>query len=304
MIWAGIALVALIALAPFLLEAWRVQMDTTLQADAPGQFAMLEGGGTHYRWDGPEGGPVLVLIHGQSSPNYIFEDVVPGLNQLGFRTLRYDLWGRGFSDRAPGDQDEDYFCAQLKDLLDQVQPRGRVSLMGFSMGAMIATGFAAKYADRVEHLGLIAPAGMGQNADLLLRITRDVPYLGDWVCRWLGAWQLRTGIAHGPWSAEMKARLIHETTLRGYMPALTSSLRHTLAETQEAEHLRVGRAAIPVMAVWGAQDQVIPVALADKLKALNPEALQIIVPDADHALPHTHPDVIVDSFAKLSDDFI
>ena len=304
MIWILVLGLGLVALAPFLVEAARPPMDTTLQAEAPGQFAMLPGDGTHYRWDGPEGGPVLVLIHGLSSPNYVFDPVIAGLNQLGFRTLRYDLWGRGYSDRAPGDQDEAYFVAQLTDLLDALKVTGRVSLMGYSMGGMIATAFAAKDANRVEHLALIAPAGMAHSVDRMTRVMRDTPMLGDWACRWLGVRAIRKGIAAGSGDAEIKSALTHETRLRGCLPAVLSSLRHTLIETQEAEHARIGRAAIPVMALWGADDEVIPPQARQLLGAWNPEVQQHVIDGADHAVLYTHPDAVVAGFAQLSDDFI
>lgn len=304
MIWALLLGVGLVALAPFLVEAARKPMDTTLQAKAPGQFAMLPGGGTHYRWDGPEGGPVLVLIHGLTSPSYVFDPVVPGLNGLGFRTLRYDLWGRGYSDRAPGDQDEAYFVAQLTDLLAVLNLTGRVSLMGYSMGGMIATAFAAQDADRVEHLALIAPAGIVHAPDRVTKLMRDTPFLGDWACRWIGARQLRKGISAGPGDRAMRDALIADTHRRGYMPAVLSSLRHTLSEDQQGEHLRLGRAALPVLALWGGDDTVIPPAAADIFSTWNPEALSVVVDGADHALPYTHPDAVVAGFAQLSDDFI
>ena len=304
MIWAVLCAVGFVVALPFVVEAARRTMDTTLQADAPGQFAMLSGGGTHYRWDGPEGGPVLVLIHGLTSPSYVFDKVVPGLNRLGFRTLRYDLYGRGYSDRAPGDQDEAYFVAQLTELLAALRLKGRVSLMGYSMGGMIATAFAARDADRVEHLALVAPAGMLHAPDRLTRLMRDVPFFGDWAVRGLGARQMRKGILAGPWDDQIKAARLRETRQRGYMPAVLSSLRHILNDQQAAEHARIARAAVPVVALWGLQDRTIPPQAADLLARRNPEALQITVEGADHALPYTHPQAVVDAFAQISDDFL
>lgn len=304
MITALALMLAGVVLWPFVREGLRTSMDTTLQAHAPGDFAMLSGGGTHYRWDGPEGGPVLVLVHGLTSPCYIFDAIVPGLNALGFRTLRYDLYGRGFSDLAPGDQDEDYFCTQLDELLAALRVTGRVSLMGYSMGGMIAASFAARDADRVEHLALIAPAGMVISPDPVTKLMRQVPFVGDWACRWLGARKLRADIARGPLESALKTALMRETDRRGYMPAVLSSLRHMLADDQQPEHQRLARAALPVMAVWGAEDAVIPLSARDLLAQWNPEALQITVEGADHTLPATHPDAIVQGFAQLSDDFL
>lgn len=307
MIWAvGLGLAALI-LWPFLAEAMRKPVDAVLQTDAPGDFVVLPQGATHYRFDGPEGGPVVVLIHGLTSPSYVWDAVVPGLCALGFRVLRFDLYGRGHSDRLEGKRDADRYLTQLDGLLAALGIEGRVSLIGYSMGARIAVDFAARDANRVEHLCLIAPAGLTHTLSAADKIARDWPGLGEWYCRGLGVFRLRKTItAQSAGSAVdgIEARLLAETKLRGTASAILGDLRDVLRDTDVAEHQRVRRASLPVAAVFGDRDVVIPAVSAEQLAGWNPDAEIEIIAGAGHGLPHTHPDAVVDAFARLSDDFL
>ena len=59
-----------------------------------------------------------MLIHGFSVPYFIFDPTFNFLTKAGWRVLRYDLFGRGFSDRPHVRYNIDLFVRQLKELLD------------------------------------------------------------------------------------------------------------------------------------------------------------------------------------------
>ena len=64
-----------------------------------GSFVRLPHGTVHYQLAGPESGRTVVLVHGFSVPYYIWDPTYDELVKKGFRVLRYDLYGRGYSDR-------------------------------------------------------------------------------------------------------------------------------------------------------------------------------------------------------------
>src|SRR5580692_600604 len=74
-------------------------LDDTARKSAPGSFVQLSDGITHYELSGPDTGKVIILVHGFSVPYYIWDSNSSRLAQAGFRVLRYDEFGRGFSDR-------------------------------------------------------------------------------------------------------------------------------------------------------------------------------------------------------------
>ena len=73
----------------------------------------LSQGYVHYELGGPVGGEKVVLVHGLSVPYYIWDPTFDALTEAGFRVLRYDLYGRGFSDRPKLRYDADLFDEQL-----------------------------------------------------------------------------------------------------------------------------------------------------------------------------------------------
>ena len=77
----------------------RRTLDTAARAAAPGRFVRLRDGVTHYDLSGPDGGRTVVLLSGGSVPYYLWDPTREALAASGFRVLRYDYFGRGFSDR-------------------------------------------------------------------------------------------------------------------------------------------------------------------------------------------------------------
>ncbi|WP_212523800.1 alpha/beta hydrolase [Actibacterium sp. MT2.3-13A] len=291
MTWAALLLAALAAYA---VAGWlRRPMDASAREGAPGQFATLSQGVTHYRWDGPARGPVAVCVHGLASASYVWEAVVRALTMMGFRVLRYDLYGRGLSDRPAGRQDAEFFLRQLRDLLEDQGLAGDLTLLGYSMGGGIATCFAADEPHRVDRLILLAPAGLGHDPALLHRLARSVPLFGDWLMQVLGGWQIRRDARRAgrlPVAVEGIARMqMNEVRFRGFLPAVLSSLRYMLAADLSSQHRVIAEAGIPVLAVWGDADPAIPLSGLGRLSEINRAARQVQVKGATHALPYTHP---------------
>jgi pimeloyl-ACP methyl ester carboxylesterase len=299
----SLSLSALVAL-PFLAEAARSPVDKT---SAPGAFAKLPQGKTHYRWSGPETGPVAVCIHGLSTPSYIFAATESSLVSLGYRVLTYDLYGRGYSDRPRAAHSSGFFLAQLRDLLADQKVEGPLTLVGYSMGGAIAAAYAAKDRQRVVALVLIAPAGLtGVYDDWQGRLWKT-PVLGDWAIRVLGGIALRRELvehrSQGTIIPDLEDRQAAETRMRGFLPALLSSRRHIMTESREADHVAIARGEIPVLGIWGSDDPVIPLSAMGRLAELNPDAHHVQVPGAGHVLLQTHPAQIAEALRKfLTDD--
>jgi len=66
------------------------------------QFGALR---MHYVDEGPRGGPVAVLLHGQGCWSYLFRKMIPVLTTAGYRVICPDYIGFGRSDKLPGTDD-------------------------------------------------------------------------------------------------------------------------------------------------------------------------------------------------------
>jgi pimeloyl-ACP methyl ester carboxylesterase len=293
MIWTLlIAALAALAIWPFAREAMRKPMNDAVRSNAPGQFAQLSQGITHYRWIGPVRGPVAVCVHGLTTPSMVWDAVANGLALMGFRVLVYDLYGRGYSDRAPGLQDQDFFIRQLTDLLDDQGITEDVTFLGYSMGGAIVSAFAARHPERVLRLILLAPAGMGHDLGKLAKFTRDTPILGDWLMllRYPAAHRKGTE-AERALPSEVDGIIDYqqaELAKRGFVPAVLSSLRGMLPHKLEEAHRQISRDGIPVLAIWGREDVVIPISAMGQLAQWNRVARHEVIEGAGHGLTYTH----------------
>ena len=107
----------------------------------------------------PNGRSVL-LLHGKNFNGYYWESTIRVLAAAGYRVIVPDQIGFG---KATKPESYQYTFEQLATntlgLLDQLGV-AKVSVVGHSMGGMLATRFALMVPDRVELLALISPIGL------------------------------------------------------------------------------------------------------------------------------------------------
>jgi pimeloyl-ACP methyl ester carboxylesterase len=260
----------------------RVPLDDAARAQAPMSFVALPDGITAFRLEGRESGPLVVLIHGYSYPSSLWSNTAAALQAAGFRTLRYDLYGRGWSDRPPGRYDLDRFTQQLEALLDALAPDTPVQIVGLSMGGLIAADFARRHPQRVQRLALLAPFNTERTV-----LALQLPLLGEAVAH----------VAYFPAQASLQAQSFHDPALapqylagfteqrvyKGYRRALLSTLRNLIARDPTPVYEALGARSLPTLLLWGREDAVVPAAEAEPLLSrLGPSAQLQWVADAGH----------------------
>lgn len=310
-----IGIVGLIVLAVVVSGWWATKdlqpMDEAARSLADGAFVTVTDGQLHYRVAGPEDGPVIVMVHGFSTPNFIFEQNVEALAAAGFRVLRFDHFGRGWSDRPNANYDVEFYDRELIEFLDAMNLTAPVGLVGLSMGGPITAEFTARHPERVRKLFLFVPAGFDisgadSGAVKLLR----VPVLGDWLWNLVGKGTL-LGDAQYDESARapenrLKGDVTQQMEYKGYLPALLSSLRHMPMAGRAETFARVRELGVPVMAVFGDADATVLVSSAAKLQAQIPGADVRVLAGAGHGLNYQrHEDVnpmLIEWFAEAAVD--
>ena len=281
----------LIAFGLFLAVAWflRRPMSGRARRHAPGEFAQITGGLIHYQWHGPKDGPVLVMVHGLTTPSFVWRDQLGALTGAGYRVLTFDHFGRGFSDRPYARHTMAFYVREIDELLEKLEVPAGYHLLGYSMGGAIAAHYAALRRDRINRLVLLAPAGL----------LRSEP---NWVARWpvigdlamflFGGWSLRRGSRQAGKlegvDNDMIERQCLETRFAGFGAAVLSSLRHVIYTDQTDVHRRLLDRGMPVLAVFGTKDTVIPIACAMRLREINRSAQIVEIKGAGHSLVITH----------------
>jgi pimeloyl-ACP methyl ester carboxylesterase len=104
-------------------------------------------------------GRTVVLFHGKNFGGYYWTDVIKKLAQSGFRVLVPDQVGFGKSSKAFIHYSFHEMAKWNKQLLDSLNIQ-KVTILGHSMGGMLATRFALMFPDRTEKLLLENPIGL------------------------------------------------------------------------------------------------------------------------------------------------
>ncbi len=294
-----LVLVILIACAAAF-GAWRNPEKRVIYAGAragvTGRFVGSSRGVTHYDIGGPDTGRVVVLVHGFSVPLYIWDSTFAALTRTGYRVIRYDLFGRGWSDRPDAAYDGAMYDAQLDELLDSLHVTQPIDLVGLSFGGFVTAHYVAGHAARIRTFTLVDPSS--SRATLPSWLT--LPVIGSWI------WQT----FHVPNMAEgQPSDFLHPehypTWVDQYRPQMRfkgfgrSALRSlvTLSKTDfDSLFARAGRTGVPTLLIWGNQDQTVPIANAEVVRRNIPQAEYFPVDSSGH-LPHIEQSAIVD--AKL-----
>lgn len=294
----------LLGLLPLVRERWRRTMGPGARNAAPGRFARLSRGLTHYQWHGPTRGPIAVCVHGLTTPSFVWGGLAEGLVAQGYRVLTYDLYGRGFSDRPAGAQDKAFFVTQLEEMLAHEGITEDFTLVGYSMGGAIATAYTATHPDRIRTLVLLASAGLKTEPGKMGRFIRDESPLGDWLMLALFPQLHRRGCEAERALPSSVPGIIdlqkNELRYKGFVPAVLASLRGILAEDRGDDLRQIHRSGVPILAIWGDADQVIPISAVGRMTEQARSARQEVIKSAGHGLPYTHTQEVLEIIAANS----
>ena len=124
------------------------------------RFVRLDDGDMHVVEDGRPGAPGLLLIHGTAGSAAWWDPVIPALAGA-YRVIRVDLLGHGRSSSPAGGYGIPAHARRVGAALDRLGA-GRVTVIGHSMGCMVATALAEQRPGTVVALVLI---DMGPSLD-------------------------------------------------------------------------------------------------------------------------------------------
>jgi pimeloyl-ACP methyl ester carboxylesterase len=265
------------------------QLDDETRKTAGGSFVRLPDGITHYELLNPVNEQTAVFVHGFSVPYFIFDPTFEFLTRSGFRVLRYDLFGRGFSDRPRVRYNIDLFVEQLLVLLDALRFTRPVNLIGLSMGGPITATFTARFPERVKSLALIDPAGVRPVSLSPTLKAMKLPGLAEAIFGLVGSESLLKSAAKDFFDPEMVGMFLDrykvQMRYKGFKRAILSSIRNNMLGSFVESYQRVGELEMPVLIVWGRNDMTVPFEHSSDLRAMMPDAEFHVVEDCGH-IPH------------------
>lgn len=97
-----------------------------------------------------------LLIHGLGSSSCFYKTITPSLKSTA-RCISLDTPGSGLSGLGNSEQSISSIARDVVGLLDELQVREKIVVVGHSMGGIIASYIAAEHPDRVKGVVLIGP---------------------------------------------------------------------------------------------------------------------------------------------------
>ncbi|WP_375457837.1 3-oxoadipate enol-lactonase [uncultured Enterovirga sp.] len=237
----------------------------------------IPGGRLFSRVDGDADKPWLVLSNSLASDHTMWDPQMAALTAR-YRVLRYDTRGHGRSDAPPSPYG---FPDLVSDVVTVMDAHGirRAAHMGLSLGGMTGLGLALEHPDRVERLVCCdaradAPEGFVRSwDDRIAAVERGG--MAALVDGTLDRWLTPAFRAAHPEEVAKLAAQIRATQPEGY--------KGCAAALKTLDYLKdLGRLALPVLYVVGAEDSGAPVPAMQAMADATPGARFEIVPNAAH----------------------
>jgi 3-oxoadipate enol-lactonase len=225
-------------------------------------FADVTGARIHYRLDGPDDAPVLLMSNSLGTNLGMWDPQMPALTAR-YRVLRYDSRGHGQSAVTNGPYDIAQLARDALGLLDALRI-DRAMFCGLSMGGMVGQWLGANAPQRIGRLALCntgAQVGTPDlwNARIDAVMQGGMAAIVDGV---IARWYTPAFVAAAPDAVARTRSMLLATPAKGYI-ASCAAVRD-MDQRASAE-----RIAVPTRVIAGTHDAATPPAagrfLADKI---------------------------------------
>lgn len=205
----------------------------------------------HYRFDGPEDAPVLVLANSLGTDLGMWEPQLPAFARR-FRVLRYDSRGHGASAVTPGPYTIEQLAGDVLGLLDRLDLR-RVHFCGLSLGGMVGQWLGVHASERIDRLVLCNTAARIAPPELWNKRIESVRQGGMAAIATavLERWFTQSYLAQSPTAIERLRAILLATPADGYV-ACCAAVRDM------DQRDSVDRIKAPTLVIAGSRDLATP----------------------------------------------
>ena len=292
------------------------EIDAKYTGETSQFFTMENGARIHFRDEGNPNGPAVVLVHGSNASLHTWEPWVEILGES-YRIITMDLPAHGLTGAVP---DKRYGSpAQLRTVDAVVRHVGldKFTLGGNSMGGGVTWRYTLAHPEKVEAMLLIDSSGLPQfrqqleaKANQLDQGTKEAPVFFSLMRKpWFRAiakyidpyWMTKQGVNsaynHSPVVTEELIQRYYELALRGGSRDATLSRFSTYNTTEEP--VDTARFNAPALIMWGREDSLIPVDVADLFNDALEQSSLVIYDDVGHIPMEEIPNRSADDVSKF-----
>ena len=229
---------------------------------------------------------LVLLVHGAGNDHTIWRFVTRRLAAAGWPVVAVDLPGHGKTD-GPALGTIQAMADWCFDVVDSLGA-GEVTVVGHSMGSLVAMEMACRQPARVRGIGLLAPAThMAVHPELQEAADRREKLATDLIVGWSHSGRSRFGhhTAPGLWMAGANRRLLERN-----IGSLGSDLGACSAWDGSDAFAQVHA---PTLVIVGEKDVMVPARAGRGLAANLPHTELVEIPGGAHASLYDHPDEVV-----------
>lgn len=250
----------------------------------PGWITLPNGVTLRYEERGDAAADPVILLHGYTDSRQSFERLTALLPER-VHTIAIDLRGHGDSDR-PGNYD---ITAMADDVVRFLEARrlNRVTVVGHSMGSLVAREVARQASRRVAKLVLIGSAPTFDN-DVVRQLQTELSALGNSIdVGFVTAFQRST--IHEPVPRAFFERVIAASS--GVPPRVWHQTLEAIIDYDDRR--RLGSIRVPTLLLWGVHDAIVGPEDQEALLDGIPGSYLVFYGDLGHAPHWERPDAVV-----------
>ena len=308
-----VVILALLAL-PYFYKLYGLKKITKQDIPEIGDWVELSRGSVYFEWFMPkesvEVKGTMVLVHGFSTPSFVWGGLIDNFTESGYKVLVYDHFGRGYSERPRIKYDKSLYLETLRELITSQKIEDAVHLVGYSMGGPIVGYYADTYPDETKSISLIAPAGFSKSIPESKSWT-TMPIIGDWFWRVFsdrlyGIGNMsETQFSDDPLSInEDKFLPLFQKQLsyRGFNESLLSTIRNFNLFDIRTIYKSLSSRNIPTLALWGKKDGVVPFSGSKEFEQIFSEGKLITLEEGTHDITYRQPTLIGNRIIEFIDE--
>lgn len=288
-----VAIILLVVIGLYMLRnPEKHELNDRMRQQIGGTYIHLTNGVTHYKIEGTDTGRRVVLVHGGTIPLWMWDDQAKALCEAGFRVLRYDMYGRGYSDRPHIIYNQACYKRQLVELVDRLNWQDPFDVVGYSLGGATVTDFTATHPERVRKLILISPVMKNFPIPRMFRPLGAGEFLArligiQFMSKRMGRW-----FTHHPRREQMTALFAQQATYKGFQRSLLSMIRHDAFDDYTPVYQTVGQQARESLLIWGTEDTENLLPVIEDIRVCIPSISVIFVEGVGHGIVYQAPEKV------------
>tara|TARA_B100000925_G_scaffold289908_1_gene273863 strand:- start:1582 stop:2454 length:873 start_codon:yes stop_codon:yes gene_type:complete len=249
-----------------------------------GNFIELNDGYTYYEIKNEDSIPTLVFVHGFSVPSYIWDTTFNSSVELGFKSIKIDLYGRGFSSNPDTNYTDELFANQVLELLNKLNI-SNASFLGLSNGGRVISKIAYLKPEIVDKLIYVSSNSFMEYESVAEKsvsgkeinkfITNNYPIISKGQLK-----DFKNPEKFNYWADDYEDLLKY----KGFAKALISTRKNHV--NQDKENIFINNSKISYYTIWGDSDSVVVYSnFKEKLNKLMTKRNEFFISNSGH-LPH------------------